>query len=93
MLHYKLITYLKFRVTICDWILDFLLCHTQNVKVGNFSRNKILNTGTPQGCVMSPLVFSLFTHDCTANMPISTLIEFADDITVIALIINDDERD
>ena len=56
MLHYKLLTDLKFPVTICDWILDFVLCRKQTVNVGNFtSRSKMLNTGTPQGCVLSPL--------------------------------------
>ena len=91
-LHNKLLTDLKFPITICDWILDFLLCRKQTDKVGSFtSRSKILNTGSRQGCVLSPLLYSLFTHDCTANIPNSILIKFADDITVIGLIINDDE--
>ena len=93
-LHYKLLTDLKFPVTICYWILDFLICRKHSVKVGNFaSRSKNLNTGTPQGCVLSPLLYSLFTHDCSAHMPNSSLIKFADDITVIDLSIDNDECD
>jgi hypothetical protein len=44
----------------------------------------ILNTGAPQGCVISPLLYSLFTHD-------SNTIKFADDTTVVGLITNNDE--
>ena len=37
----------------------------------------ILNMGAPQGCVLIPLLYSLFTHDCTARH--DTIIKFADD--------------
>ena len=37
------------------------------VKIGNItSTSLILNTGDTQGCVLSPLLYSLFTHDETA---------------------------
>ena len=51
----------------------------------------MLNTGTSQGIVLSSLLYSLFTHDCTAHMPNSMLIKYSDDITMIVLIINDDK--
>ena len=51
-----------------NWVLDFLTDRHQVVKVGNkISTSMILNTGTPQGCVLSPLMYSLFTHDCVAK--------------------------
>ena len=39
----------------------------QVVKVGNNTTSLILNTGAPQGCMLSPLLYSLFTYDCVAT--------------------------
>ena len=62
------------------------------VSVGNnTSATLILNTGAPQGCVLSPLLYSLFTHDCVATHDANTIIKFADDITVLGLITNNDK--
>ena len=49
---------------LCNWVLDFLTGRPHVVKVGNnIYTLLILNTGAPQGCVLSPLLYSLFTHD------------------------------
>ena len=62
------------------------------VRVGsNTSATLILNTGAPQGCVLSPLLYSLFTHDCMARHYSNTIIKFADDTTVVGLITDNDE--
>ncbi|KAK3545178.1 hypothetical protein QTP70_001768 [Hemibagrus guttatus] len=49
-------------------------------------REQHLNTGAPQGCVLSPLLFTLLTHDCAAMRSSNHIIKFADDTTVVGLI-------
>jgi hypothetical protein len=46
--------------------------------VGNkISTALIFNTGAPQGCILSPLLYSLFTHDCMAMHTSNSIIKFA----------------
>ncbi|KAL0157679.1 hypothetical protein M9458_045755, partial [Cirrhinus mrigala] len=44
-----------------------------------------------QGCVLSPLLFSVYINDCTSKDPSVKLLKFADDTTVIGLIRDGDE--
>jgi hypothetical protein len=41
--------------------------------------------------MLSPLLHSLFTHDCTVRHNSITIIKFADDTTVVGLITDNDE--
>ena len=41
--------------------------------------------------MLSPLLYSLFTHDCMARHNSNTIIKFADDTTVVGLITDNDE--
>ena len=41
--------------------------------------------------MLSPLLYSLFTHDCTTWHDSNTIIKFADDTTMVGLITNNDE--
>ncbi len=78
--------------SLCNWILDFLTGRPQSVRVDhNTSSTTTLSTGAPQGCVLSPLLFTLLTHDCTANFSSNHNIKFADATTVVGLISNNDE--
>ncbi len=83
---------LGLNTSLCDWIQDFLTGRPQVVKVGQFTSNSItLNVGAPQGCVLSPLLYSLYTHDCVSSHSSTSIIKFADDTVVLGLINNDDE--
>uniref|UniRef100_A0A3P9B4X1 Reverse transcriptase domain-containing protein n=1 Tax=Maylandia zebra TaxID=106582 RepID=A0A3P9B4X1_9CICH len=77
---------------ICRWITDFLTDRKQHVRLGkNVSDSRTISTGSPQGCVLSPLLFSLYTNCCTSTHQSVKLIKFADDTTVIGLISDGDE--
>ncbi|KAK3539408.1 hypothetical protein QTP70_006465 [Hemibagrus guttatus] len=86
------LTQLSVPSSICQWITSFLTDRHQLVKLGKFKSNsRITSTGAPQGCVLSPLLFFLYTNDCTSTDPSVKLLKFADDTTVIGLIQDGDE--
>ncbi|KAI3356468.1 hypothetical protein L3Q82_017683 [Scortum barcoo] len=59
----------------------------QVVRIGdNTSSTLVLSTGTPQGCMLSPALFTLFTSDCSAIHSTNTIVKFADDTTIVGLI-------
>ncbi|KAI3373024.1 hypothetical protein L3Q82_023467, partial [Scortum barcoo] len=77
---------------LCHWIRDFLTNRPQVVRIGdNTSSTLVLSTGTPQGCVLSPALFTLFTSDCSAIHSTNTIVKFADDTTIVGLILDNDE--
>ncbi|KAK3535139.1 hypothetical protein QTP70_004795 [Hemibagrus guttatus] len=81
--------------SMCSWITDFLTDRRQFMRLGthvsDFQHN---STGSPQGCVLSPLLFSLYTTSgggCTSGQQSVNLLKFADDTTLIGLISDGDE--
>ncbi len=88
------LTDLGLNSSLCDWIQDFLTCRPQVVKMNwpQFTSNSItLNIGAPQGCVLSPLLYSLYTHDCVSFYSSTSIVTFADDTVVLGLISYNDE--
>lgn len=65
---------------------------SQYVRFGKHTSSTLLiHTGTPQGCVLSPLLYTLFTHDCCITVPTNLIVKFVDDTTVLGLINNDNK--
>ncbi len=81
---------LGLNTSLCDRIQDFLTARPQVVKVSQFTSNSItLNIGAPH--VLSPLLYSLYTHDCVSSHSSTSIVKFVDDTVVLGLINNDDE--
>lgn len=78
--------------SLCSWIHSFLTGRPQVVRAGGLtSRPLTLNIGAPQGCVLSPLLYSLYTHDCSAAHQSNAIVKFADDTVVVGLISSNNE--
>ena len=85
-------TELGFSPPICTWVGDFLTGRPQVVRVGKHTSQQLeLSTGSPQGCVLSPFLYTLYTHDCSPIHASNTIIKFADDTTLVGLITEGDE--
>ncbi|KAK1801165.1 hypothetical protein P4O66_022661 [Electrophorus voltai] len=84
---------LGLHTSLCDWIANFLTDRPQSVWVGNCVSSILnLSTGAPQGCVLSALLYSLHTYDCTATSSSTIIVKFADDTVIMGLISDNDER-
>ena len=75
-------------------ILDFILNRPHVVKIGgNLSSSLTSSTGTPQGCVLSQMLYTLFTYDCVSCHESTQILKCAEDTTVLGLITNSDESE
>ncbi len=87
------LTQLSVPISICQCINSFLTDRQHLVRLGKYtSSTRTISTGAPQGCVLSPLLFSLYTNDCTSKDPSVKLRKFADDTTPIGLIQDSDDK-
>ncbi|KAI4871670.1 hypothetical protein NFI96_009023 [Prochilodus magdalenae] len=74
-------------------ILNFLTDRRQVVKLAGITSSSLTrSTGAPQGCVLSPLLYFLYTHDCTARHSSNVIIKFADDTAIVGLISKNNEE-
>ncbi len=73
------------------WIKDFLLSRTQRVWYnGQLSDECTVNTGAPQGSVISPVLFSLYINDFIIHNSNFKLFKYADDMALVGLLQKND---
>ena len=65
-----------------NWFRSFLTGRTQRVRIGSALSSPLpLVTGVPQGGILSPIIFTLYTADMESWLKTSKLTNFADDTT------------
>ncbi len=75
------------------WIVDFLSGRIQRVKAGaSLSEKMITFTGSPQGCVLSPLLFILYTNSCFSIFQNRFFIKYADDTALVSLLYDEEKE-
>jgi hypothetical protein len=79
---------------IIKWVVDFLVERTQYVTVDGVRSGTLeISTGSPQGCCLSPTLFTLYTNDFNASSDNNKLVKFADDSALLGLVQNDDDSE
>lgn len=76
-------------ITVC---LDQGPPHQQALELEGEYHHYWCLTGTPQGCVLSPVVFNMLTRNCTIIHSTNTIGKFADNATVVDQLLNNKTR-
>ncbi|KAI3364709.1 hypothetical protein L3Q82_011475 [Scortum barcoo] len=80
------------------YLLHTSLTHLEKagstVRIMALSSDRLLcSTGAPQGTVLAPFLFTLYTADFSYNTPSCHLQKFSDDSAVVGLITDGDDRE
>lgn len=66
------------------WVLSFVTDRHQRVRVnGHLSSSRKVFTGAPQGSVISPVLYTLYTNDCRSTNPDITYIKYSDNTVIM----------
>ena len=81
--------------TLIQWVYSFLTNRPQRVKITSpqevCSGVIKTNTGAPQGCVLSPALFTLYTSDCRCKSDGVLQVKFSDDTSISGLVSGGDQ--
>ena len=78
------------------WILNYLTNRSQYVTIKTSENQRtsnviVSNTGAPQGTVLAPFLFTLYTSDARSKFENCSLVKFADDTALLGLIKKEDD--
>ena len=72
---------------IINWAYSFLTNRKQIVTLSNKTSSKLkTSTGSPQGCVLSPILFSIYTDKLRSSSEKQLVIKYADDTLILELL-------
>ena len=75
------------------WFQSFLCDSLQYVNFNGILSDVIeINTGAPQGCVLSAVLFIMYTAHCrSSSKHVLVIVKYADDMVIIGLISNEED--
>ncbi|XP_055367950.1 uncharacterized protein LOC129604646 [Betta splendens] len=77
-----------------EWIMDYLTNRPQFVRARDcVSDTLTCSVGAPQGTVLAPFLFTLYTSDFRHNTDSCVLQKFSDDSAIVGLITDDDDAE
>lgn len=83
----KLLSHFNLDSQLVLWLTDLLIDRPQQVLVNSIlSKVRFTRTGSPQGCVLSQLLYILYTNDCRSKYDNFFLVKFADDSALLSLL-------
>ena len=78
---------LEVPAALVHWDFNFLSNRRQCVRMGDITSTVLVsNIGAPQGYVLSPFVYTLYTYDCRSVDPSTQFMRFCDDTAMLALL-------
>ena len=78
---------LEVPAALVQWVFNFLSIRPQCVRVGDIKSPVLVsNPCAPQGCVLSPLLYTLYINDCRSVDSSTQFVRFSDDTAMLALL-------
>ncbi len=76
------------------WITDYLTGRPQYVRLRDYTSQTVVSSiGAPQGTVLSPVLFTLYTSDFKYNLDMCHIQKFSDGTAIFGCIRNGQEEE